>query len=82
MQVSFPPIRGGYSDGFRQLVLDMLQKEPEQRPSANDLYTQRLVDLIGREEEEEEEMAEETTDITKTKSVRERESYYVECMYY
>lgn len=46
----------------------MLQKEPENRPNASDLYTLRLIDLLGREEEEEEEMAEEPTDITKTKS--------------
>ena len=47
----------------------MLQKEPENRPTASDLYTLRLIDLLGREEEEEEEeVAEEPTDITKTKS--------------
>ena len=69
LQVSFPPIRGGYSEGFRQLVSNMLQKEPEDRPSANDLYTLHLVNLIGREEEDEEEVTEEPTDLTKTKSV-------------
>lgn len=47
---------------------DMLQKEPENRPNASDLYTLHLIDLLGREEEEEEELAEEPTDITKTKS--------------
>lgn len=65
--MSFTPIGSGYSDGFRQLVLDMLQKEPELRPSASDLYLLRLPDLIAKETEEEEEVGEEPPDVTKTK---------------
>lgn len=65
-QGSFAPIREGYSDGFRQLVVDMLQKDPEARPSANDLYTQRLPDLMMAESSEDE-VLDEPTDIAKTK---------------
>ena len=67
-QVSFTPIGDSYSDGFRRLVLDMLQKEPDTRPSASDLYLLRLPGLIAMEtEQEEEEKREEPPDITKTK---------------
>ena len=45
----------------------MLQKDPEARPSANDLYTLRLPEFMVKEEEEEEE--EGPPDITKTKYV-------------
>lgn len=63
--MSFAPIKGSYSDGFRKLVSDMLQKAPESRPTSNDLYTQRVVELMVKEEEEMEE--DDPPDITKTK---------------
>lgn len=68
-QGTFAPIRGGYSDGFRQLVMDMLQKEPEARPSANDLYTLHVPELVQHEsgEDEEESESDEPPDLTKTK---------------
>ncbi len=46
----------------------MLQREPEARPSANDLYTQRLPELVLRDSVEEE-GADEPPDIAKTKWV-------------
>ena len=67
LQVSFTPIGGSYSNGFRQLVVDMLQKDPEVRPSANHLYLVRVPELIAMETEEEEEPVEEPPDVTKTK---------------
>lgn len=66
-QVSFAPIRGDFSGGFRKLIADMLQKEPSARPTSNDLYTLRLPDLILEGKKEEEEVAEEPRDLTKTK---------------
>lgn len=65
--MSFAPIKGSYSEKFRELVRDMLQKDPELRPTASDLYTLRLPELV--EEEEEEPLEEEPLDITKTKWV-------------
>ena len=61
----------GNCDGIpEEEVLDMLQKEPDVRPSASDLYLLRLPGLIAMEtEQEEEEKREEPPDITKTKQV-------------
>ena len=52
IQVTFAPIRRGYSVGFQELVVQMLQKQPEARPSAYDLYTLRVPPLMQQEEEE------------------------------
>ena len=68
-QVSFTPIGGAYSEALKQLVLDMLQKEPEARPSASDLYSLRLPQMMAMESEEEEETSEEPPDSTKTKLI-------------
>ena len=41
-QGQFAPVKGSYSPEFRDLIMDMLQKEPEGRPSANEIMYQRL----------------------------------------
>ena len=65
--MSFPPIKGNFSEGFRELVTDMLRKDPQARPSAYELYTLRVPALMVQEEEEEEEMADTVPDDTTTK---------------
>ena len=76
-----PPVREGYSDGFRRLVEDMLQKESEARPSADDLYTQRLGELLQREHNEEE-ATEEPLDIAKTRWAWQRAKGSCDCISY
>ena len=41
-QGQFAPIKGNYSTEFRNLVSDMLQRDPDLRPSANDIMYHRL----------------------------------------
>ena len=41
-QGQFAPIKGNYSAEFRELVSDMLQRDPDLRPSANDIMYHRL----------------------------------------
>ena len=41
-QGQFAPVKGNYSAEFRDLVSDMLQRDPDLRPSANDIMYHRL----------------------------------------
>jgi len=38
----FAPVKGNYSEEFKSLVMDMLQRDPDSRPSAADLCQLRL----------------------------------------
>ncbi len=51
MRGQFAPIRGDYSPQFKQLVRDLLQKDPEFRPSASEVALQRLPDIMKAAEE-------------------------------
>ncbi|XP_063218501.1 serine/threonine-protein kinase Nek8-like [Bacillus rossius redtenbacheri] len=56
MKGQFQPVSGGYSAGLRQLVHDLLQREPVFRPTAAELAERRLPALLqalkeGREPE-------------------------------
>jgi len=42
LQGQFAPVKGNYSEEFKSLVMDMLQRDPDSRPSAADLCQQRL----------------------------------------
>ncbi|KAB7506753.1 Actin-regulating kinase 1, partial [Armadillidium nasatum] len=41
-------IKGNYSPGFRQLVRDLLQRDPEFRPTACEIVTDRLPELLAQ----------------------------------
>ncbi|XP_077861662.1 serine/threonine-protein kinase Nek8-like, partial [Saccoglossus kowalevskii] len=51
MKGQFTPVKGSYSVEFKALVRDMLQREPEYRPSANELMYARLHDLMMKYED-------------------------------
>ncbi|XP_041376669.1 uncharacterized protein LOC121389122 [Gigantopelta aegis] len=53
MKGQFAPVKGSYSAEFRDLIMDMLQKEAEDRPAANEIMYQRLPVLMSRFEEPE-----------------------------
>jgi len=38
----FAPVKGNYSEEFKSLVMEMLQRDPDSRPSAADLCQLRL----------------------------------------
>jgi len=38
----FAPVKGNYSEEFKSLVMDMLQRDPDSRPSAADLCQIKL----------------------------------------
>ena len=42
MKGQFAPIRGNYTPLFKQLVRDLLQRDPEFRPSATELLLSKL----------------------------------------
>lgn len=42
----FAPVRGNYSHGFKKLIQDLLQRDPEYRPTANELLNSRLPELL------------------------------------
>ncbi|XP_064645013.1 serine/threonine-protein kinase Nek8-like isoform X3 [Lineus longissimus] len=42
MKGQFAPVKGNYSEDFKNLIKDMLEHEPEYRPSANELMYRRL----------------------------------------
>ena len=44
-QGQFAPVKGNYSSEFKNLIRDMLQREPEYRPSANELMYQKLPEV-------------------------------------
>ncbi|KAJ8035610.1 Serine/threonine-protein kinase Nek8 [Holothuria leucospilota] len=48
MKGQFTPVKGNYSQEFKLLVQDMLQREPEYRPSANELLFARLPVMVKR----------------------------------
>ena len=48
MSGQFAPIRGPYSSGFKQLVRDLLQTDPDFRPAASDVLLKRMPDLLGQ----------------------------------
>jgi NIMA (never in mitosis gene a)-related kinase len=45
-QGHFQPVPGGYSPGFRQLIHDLLQRDPAFRPSAAEILDFRLPKLL------------------------------------
>ena len=49
MSGQFAPIRGPYSSEFKQIVRDLLQKDPEFRPTASDILLKRMPDLLARQ---------------------------------
>jgi serine/threonine protein kinase len=51
MRGQFAPIRGDYSPQFKQLVRDLLQKDPEFRPRASEVLLARLPELLALHEE-------------------------------
>ncbi|XP_048580556.1 uncharacterized protein LOC5518663 isoform X2 [Nematostella vectensis] len=51
MKGQFAPIRGNYSAEFRTLVRDILQNDPEKRPSVSELLHERVPKLLERYED-------------------------------
>lgn len=45
-QGHFQPVPGGYSPGFRQLIHDLLQRDPAFRPTAAEILDSRLLLLL------------------------------------
>ena len=45
MRGQFAPIRGDYTPQFKQLVRDLLQKDPEFRPTASEVLLSKLPEL-------------------------------------
>ncbi|KAK4312033.1 hypothetical protein Pmani_016499 [Petrolisthes manimaculis] len=48
MKGQFAPIKGNYSPGFKQLVRDLLQRDPEFRPTAAEVVRERLPELLAQ----------------------------------
>ena len=48
MSGQFAPIRGPYSPGFKQLVRDLLQTDPDFRPAASEVLLKRMPDLLSQ----------------------------------
>ncbi|KAF2367178.1 Protein kinase domain [Trinorchestia longiramus] len=48
MRGQFAPIKGNYSPGFRQLVRDLLQRDPEFRPTAAEVVAERIPELLSQ----------------------------------
>ncbi|CAG5117686.1 unnamed protein product [Candidula unifasciata] len=61
MKGYFAPVRGNYSEEFKQLITDMLKKNPDDRPEANDIMYKHLPPLInnvnGRMSDQDDELA-------------------------
>ncbi|XP_067827514.1 uncharacterized protein [Heptranchias perlo] len=51
MKGQFAPITNNYSAEFKALVMDMLQKDPQYRPSAHELLYIRLPEVMAKYEE-------------------------------
>ncbi|GCB70640.1 hypothetical protein scyTo_0001334 [Scyliorhinus torazame] len=51
MKGQFAPIANNYSTEFKALVMDMLQKEPQYRPSAHELLHLRLPEVMAKYED-------------------------------
>ncbi|CAD5119050.1 DgyrCDS7699 [Dimorphilus gyrociliatus] len=48
MKGKFEPVKGSYSNEFKTLISDMLQKEPEFRPTALELHKKRVPELLSK----------------------------------
>ena len=48
MRGQFAPIRGQYSPMFKQLVRDLLQRDPAYRPSASTILLERMPELLAQ----------------------------------
>lgn len=48
MRGQFAPIRGQYSPQFKQLVRDLLQKDPAYRPTATTVLLERMPELMAQ----------------------------------
>ena len=48
MRGQFAPIRGHYSPKFKQLVRDLLQRDPEYRPTATTVLLERMPELMAQ----------------------------------
>lgn len=48
MKGQFEPVRGNYSEGFKDLVSAMLKRDPEQRPEANSIMYHMLPPLMNK----------------------------------
>ena len=46
MKGQFAPIKSSYSQSFRVLIRDMLQRDPQYRPSAHEILYMRLPELM------------------------------------
>ncbi|XP_048236777.1 uncharacterized protein LOC124117551 isoform X2 [Haliotis rufescens] len=81
MKGQFAPVKGNYSQGFKDLIMDMLSKEPEERPCANDIMYQHVPELMSQFKEEtsdpEEELMMSTENISKKIKIR-SVLYYME----
>ncbi|XP_065886059.1 serine/threonine-protein kinase Nek8-like, partial [Dysidea avara] len=66
VKVIFPPVKGDYTDELKDLIQSMLQKEPDNRPTAEEIQVIRLPQLLERYIQEEGE--EDTTAATHAKS--------------
>ncbi|XP_069103120.1 uncharacterized protein [Argopecten irradians] len=51
MKGQFAPVRDNYSAGFKDVIMDMLRQDPEQRPSAHELMYTRLPKLMNSYED-------------------------------
>ncbi|CAL4067725.1 unnamed protein product, partial [Meganyctiphanes norvegica] len=48
MKGQFAPIKGNYSPGFKQLVRDLLQRDPDFRPASAEICMERLPELLSQ----------------------------------
>ncbi|CAM1314269.1 Uncharacterised protein g6493 [Pycnogonum litorale] len=48
MKGQFAPVKGNYTPHYKKLVHDLLQKEPDFRPTSNDLMFSRLPELMSQ----------------------------------
>ncbi|KAG1706199.1 Serine/threonine-protein kinase Nek9 [Nymphon striatum] len=51
MKGQFAPVKGNYSPHFKKLVRDLLQKDPEFRPTSRELMLARLPELMSQYDE-------------------------------
>ncbi|XP_059148769.1 uncharacterized protein LOC131935999 [Physella acuta] len=49
MKGSFPPLKGNFSDEFKDMVTDMLKKNPDERPEAQDIMYTILPQLLNKQ---------------------------------
>ncbi|XP_035231974.1 serine/threonine-protein kinase Nek8-like isoform X3 [Stegodyphus dumicola] len=47
----FAPVKGNYSPGFKQLIRDLLQRDPDMRPTATEILEIRLPALLSMYED-------------------------------